>query len=160
MCSGCPISANSVRPHPFIRILSCADFPFCPVRLARTMNASICFLSARDSFFFCLYRFAQFFPLFSRHPIDHFYCGEQCHTPPYRAFPLTLIRHKSYWSGRDPALWTDHSYFENVAHDLFRGCPCFSHSQHKKSGITSIIHISRYTVSGRFLSKKRKAVRQ
>ena len=30
-------------------------------------------------------------------------CGEQCHTPPYRAFPAALIRHKSYWSGRDAA---------------------------------------------------------
>ena len=33
-----------------------------------------------------------------------FDCGEQCHTPPYRAFPAALIRHKSYWSGRDLSL--------------------------------------------------------
>ena len=46
----------------------------------------------------------RFFLGFSEHPMQpFFYCSEQCHTPPYRAFPAALIRHKSYWSGRDAA---------------------------------------------------------
>ena len=98
-------AADSVRPHPFIRDTVLRRFSFLSVRLARAMAASICFLSARDSFFFVFTGCTVFSSVFPNIRCSHFfYCGEQCHTPPYRAFPAALIRHKSCWSGKVAAL--------------------------------------------------------
>ena len=97
-------AADSVRPHPFIRDTVLRRFSFLSVRLARAMAASICFLSARDSFFFVFTGCTVFPRFFRTSDAAIFYCGEQCHTPPYRAFPAALIRHKSCWSGKVAAL--------------------------------------------------------
>ena len=54
-------------------------------------------------------------------------------------------------------LWTDHSYFENVAHDLFQGLSMlFLHSQHKEGQHNQHHTHSRDTVSGRFSEQKEK----
>ena len=54
-------------------------------------------------------------------------------------------------------LWTDYSYFENVAHDLFQGLSMlFVHSQHKEGQHNQHHTHSRYTVSGRFSEQKEK----
>ena len=58
---------------------------------------------------------------------------------------------------RSSLLGTDHSYFENVAHDLFQGLSMlFVHSQHKEGQHNQHHTHSRYTVSGRFSEQKEK----
>ena len=97
-------AADSVRPHPFIRDTVLRRFSFF-VRAVSAGNGRFdLLLIGAGQLFLCLYRLHSFFLGFPEHPMQpFFYCGEQCHTPPYRAFPAALIRHKSYWSGRDAA---------------------------------------------------------
>ena len=97
-------AADSVRPHPFIRDTVLRRFSFF-VRAVGAGNGRFdLLLIGAGQLFLCLYRLHSFFLGFPEHPMQpFFYCGEQCHTPPYRAFPAALIRHKSYWSGRDAA---------------------------------------------------------
>ena len=98
-------AADSVRPHPFIRDTVLRRFSFF-VRAVSAGNGrfDLLLIGARQ-LFLCLYRLHSFFLGFSEHPMQpFFYCGEQCHTPPYRAFPAALIRHKSCWSGKVAAL--------------------------------------------------------
>ena len=98
-------AADSVRPHPFIRDTVLRRFSFF-VRAVSAGNGRFdLLLIGAGQFFLCLYRLHSFFLGFSEHPMQpFFYCGEQCHTPPYRAFPAALIRHKSCWSGKVAAL--------------------------------------------------------
>ena len=97
-------TADPVRPHPFIGDTVLCRFSFF-VRAVGAGNGRFdLLLIGAGQLFLCLYRLHSFFLGFSEHPMQpFFYCGEQCHTPPYRAFPAALIRHKSYWSGRDAA---------------------------------------------------------
>ena len=98
-------AADSVRPHPFIRDTVLRRFSFF-VRAVSAGNGRFdLLLIGAGQLFLCLYRLHSFFLGFSEHPMQpFFYCGEQCHTPPYRAFPAALIRHKSCWSGKVAAL--------------------------------------------------------
>ena len=98
-------ATDSVRPHPFIRDTVLRRFSFF-VRAVSAGNGRFdLLLIGAGQFFLCLYRLHSFFLGFSEHPMQpFFYCGEQCHTPPYRAFPAALIRHKSCWSGKVAAL--------------------------------------------------------
>ena len=97
-------AADPVRPHSFIGDTVLCRFSFF-VRAVGAGNGRFdLLLIGAGQLFLCLYRMHGLFFRFSQQTAQPaFHCGEQCHTPPYRAFPAALIRHKSYWSGRDAA---------------------------------------------------------
>ena len=98
-------AADPVRPHPFIRDTVLRRFFFFVRAVGADNGRFDLLLIGAGQLFLCLYRLHSFFLGFPEHPMQpFFYCGEQCHTPPYRAFPAALIRHKSCWSGKVAAL--------------------------------------------------------